>query len=41
MRKTLGVPIDEQVEEEEDVPEDSVQEDENEISDKDGEHDEL
>lgn len=41
MRKTLGVPLDEQVEEEEDIPDDGVPEEENEISDKDEEHDEL
>lgn len=41
MRKTLGVPLDEQVEEEEDIPEDNISEEDNEISDKDEEHDEL
>ncbi|KAJ3626346.1 hypothetical protein MTP99_016846 [Tenebrio molitor] len=42
MRKTLGVPLDEGVEEEEDLPEDGIPEDESEeIKDDDGEHDEL
>ncbi|KAJ8918790.1 hypothetical protein NQ315_011074 [Exocentrus adspersus] len=44
MRKTLGVPVDEQVEEEEDIPEDGIPEDENgDIKDEeaDEEHDEL
>lgn len=40
MRKTLGVPIDEQVEDEEDVPEDGIPDDEN-GDIKDDEHDEL
>lgn len=41
MRKTLGVPLDEQVEEEEDIPDDGILEEDNEIPDKDEEHDEL
>lgn len=42
MRKTLGVPLDEQVEEEEDVPEDGIPEEENgDIKDDDNDHDEL
>lgn len=44
MRKTLGIPLDEQVEEEEDLPEDSMGDDEEIDADsesKDDEHDEL
>ncbi|EFA10013.1 Heat shock protein 83-like Protein [Tribolium castaneum] len=42
MRKTLGVPLDEGVEEEEDLPEDGIPEEESEeIKDDDGDHDEL
>ncbi|XP_023011674.2 heat shock protein 90 Gp93 [Leptinotarsa decemlineata] len=42
MRKSLGIPINEQVEEEEDIPEDGIPEEENFDADaKDDEHDEL
>lgn len=41
MRKTLGVPLDEQVEEEEDLPEDGITEEETEEIKDDAEHDEL
>ncbi|KAG5884308.1 hypothetical protein JTB14_006316 [Gonioctena quinquepunctata] len=42
MRKSLGIPLDEQVEEEEDVPEDGIPEEENlDAEAKDDDHDEL
>lgn len=41
MRKTLGVPLDEQVEEEEDIPDDGVPEEDSADREEDAEHEEL